>query len=160
MRSSFVNKILVAGAVVMAAFCESGAAEKQENAAVWSEDYAQVRKMAAEKKLPVIMLFSGSDWCPPCIRLDKTVFHQKKFADFAKSGKALFFHADFPRRKSQPENISKQNRHLMQVYRVEGVPTVILTDHSGREFARTGFLPGGVDKYIRHLEELLKKAPK
>ena len=53
MRSSFVKKILVAGAVVMAAFCESGAAEKQETAAVWNEDYARAIKIAAEKKLPV-----------------------------------------------------------------------------------------------------------
>ena len=154
-----MKKVLLAGAVVMAAFCESGSAEVKTKP-LWSENFAQVKAEAAAKKIPMLILFSGSDWCPPCKMLDQSVFHKKEFADFAASGKVVLFHADFPRYKSQPDEVKKQNRQLMQAYNIEGVPTVVLTDASGKEFARTGYRPGGAAKYIAHLEELLKKAPK
>lgn len=155
-----MKKMLMAGAVFMAAFCESTAAEPKAEKAVWSDNYIQIRKTAAEKKLPILMLFSGSDWCPPCIRLDKTVLDTPAFAAYAAKGKFLLFKADFPRNKKIAPETAAQNRQLMQTYGVRGVPTVILTDASGKEFARTGFRPGGVKKYIAHLETLLKKAPK
>ena len=79
------------------------------------------------------------------------------FADFAASGKVILFWADFPRTKKQNSKIAAQNRQLMQVYRVNGVPSVILTDPSGKEFARTGYRPGGAQAYVEHLDKLLKK---
>ena len=130
-----------------------------EGKKIWSEDYLQARKTAAEKKLPMLILFSGSDWCPPCIRLDKTVLDTKEFADYAPE-RFVLFKADFPRRSQQAEKVVMQNRQLMHTYKVQGVPTVILTGSDGKEFARTGFLPGGVQNYIKHLEELRAKAPK
>ena len=159
MRRGFMKKVLLAGAVAMAAFCESGSAEVKTKP-LWSENFAKVKAEAAAKKVPVLILFSGSDWCPPCKMLDQSVFHKKEFADFAASGKVVLFHADFPRFKAQPDEVKKQNRQLMQTYNIEGVPTVVLVDASGKEFARTGYRPGGAAKYISHLEELLKKAPK
>lgn len=159
MRRGFMKKVLLAGAVVMAAFCESGSAEVATRP-LWSENFAQAKAAAAAKKIPVLILFSGSDWCPPCKMLEQSVFQKKAFADFASSGKVVLFHADFPRYKSQSDEVKNQNRQLMQTYNIEGVPTVVLTDASGKEFARTGYRPGGAEKYVSHLEELLKKAPK
>lgn len=159
MRRSLMKKVLLAGAVVMTAFCESGSAEVKTRP-LWNENFTQVKAEAAAKKIPVLILFSGSDWCPPCKRLDQSVFRKKEFADFASSGKVVLFHADFPRYKAQTDEVKNQNRQLMQTYNIEGVPTVVLTDASGKEFARTGYRPGGAAKYVAHLEELLKKAPK
>ena len=159
MRSRFMKKVLFAGAIAMAAFCEGGTAQMKEQA-LWSENFTQAKAEAAAKKVPVLILFSGSDWCPPCQMLDQSVFRKKEFADFASSGKVVLFHADFPRNKAQTDELKKQNRQLMQTYSIDGVPTVVLIDASGKEFARTGYRPGGAAKYVSHLEELLKKAPK
>ena len=131
-----------------------------EGKKIWSEDYLQARKTAAEKKLPMLILFSGSDWCPPCMQLDKNILDTKEFALYAKKGKFVLFKADFPRSVKKPAAVARQNQQLMQVYKVRGVPTIILAGSDGKEFARTGFMPVGVDKYIEHLETLLKKAPK
>ena len=152
---NFLSKLCLTGMFIFVA-CSLGAAEKAGES-LWFEDYAQVRRLAAQKKRPILMLFSGSDWCPPCIRLEKEVFQQKPFADFAASGKVILFWADFPRTKKQNSKIAAQNRQLMQVYRVNGVPSVILTDPSGKEFARTGYRPGGAQAYVEHLDKLLKK---
>ena len=148
---------MFAAVILVSVACSLGAAEKSKPS-LWFEDYAQARKLATEKKRPILMLFSGSDWCPPCIRLEKEVFQQKPFADFAASGKVILFWADFPRTKKQNSKIAAQNRQLMQVYRVNGVPSVILTDPSGKEFARTGYRPGGAQSYVEHLDHLLEKA--
>ncbi len=152
----FVQKILFAGVFLFAAAACFAAGEK----AVWSENYLQARKAAASAKIPMLILFSGSDWCPPCMQLDKKILDTKEFAAYAGKGKFVLFKADFPRSVKKPAAIARQNQQLMHVYRVQGVPTIILASADGKEFARTGYLPVDVKKYIEHLETLLKKAPK
>ena len=153
---NLVQKLLFAGVFLFAAVVCSAA----ENKAHWSENYLQARKTAAGKNIPMLILFSGSDWCPPCMQLDKNILDTKEFALYAKKGKFVLFKADFPRSVKKPAAVARQNQQLMQVYKVQGVPTIILAGSDGKEFARTGFMPVGVVKYIEHLETLLKKAPK
>ena len=156
MMKRFVQKFLFAGVFLFAAVSCFAAGNK----AVWSENYLQARKAAAAKKIPMLILFSGSDWCPPCMQLDKTILDTKEFAAYAGKGKFVLFKADFPRAVKKPAAIAQQNQQLMQIYRVQGVPTIILAGADGKEFARTGFIPVSAKKYIEHLEKLLKKAPK
>lgn len=152
-------KKFLSAVFIIAVVCTLCGAERQAKEVKWNTNYAVAQKMAAEKKIPILMLFSGSDWCPPCIMLDNNVLKTLQFAEFAASGKAVLFHADFPRRKKQPHQLTVQNNQLMEKYQIQGVPSIVLTDAAGKEFARTGYRPGTVEKYIEHLEELLKKAP-
>jgi protein disulfide-isomerase len=55
------------------------------------------------------------------------------------------------------KEIAKQNQDLSDKYRIEGFPTVVLMDATGKELARTGYVPGGGTAYVAHLKELLKK---
>ena len=120
----------------------------------WLTDLEQAKKTAAEKKLPILADFSGSDWCGWCIKLDSEVFSKKEFKDFAR-GNLVLFMADFPRTKKQDEKTRKQNAELMKKYEVEGFPTVLMMDAEGKVFARTGYEPGGAAAYIAHLKELI-----
>jgi thioredoxin-related protein len=125
----------------------------------WSTDFEQAKKTALEKKLPILMDFSGSDWCLWCQRLDSEVFLQKAFKDYAKDNIVLFM-ADFPMRSKQADELRAQNRKLQSNYRVAGYPTVILVNAQGEETARTGYRKGGAEAYVEHLKELLAaKAP-
>ena len=153
---NLVQKMLFAGVVLWGTVSCFAA----ESKAVWSENYLQARKVAAAKKIPMLILFSGSDWCPPCMQLDKNILDTKEFAAYAGKGKFVLFKVDFPRSVKKPAAVARQNQQLMQVYRVQGVPTIILAGADGKEFARTGFIPVSAKKYIEHLEKLLKKAPK
>jgi len=122
----------------------------------WLTDFSQAKKAAAEKSLPILADFSGSDWCGWCIKLDKEVFSQKEFKAFAKDHVVLFL-ADFPREKKQKADVKAQNEQLMQAYGVQGFPTVLLLDAGGKVIARTGYKRGGAGAYVEHLKELLKQ---
>ena len=132
------------------------AAAAQETA--WMTDFAQAKKLAAERKLPILVDFAGSDWCGWCIKLDKEVFSQPAFKTYAAQHVVLFL-ADFPRQTALPAALKKQNDALAERYGIEGFPTVLLLDASGKELARTGYQAGGAEAYVQHLEALLKTGP-
>ena len=50
----------------------------------WLTDFELAKKQAKEQKKPILMLFTGSDWCPPCKMLKKDFFNSDKFADRSK----------------------------------------------------------------------------
>jgi len=122
----------------------------------WLTDFTKAKQEAAEKKLPILADFSGSDWCGWCIKLDKEVFSQKEFKAYAKDNVVLFL-ADFPRLKEQPAELKKQNEQLSKEYAVSGFPTVLLLDAAGKVIARTGYRKGGAGAYVEHLKDLLKQ---
>lgn len=122
----------------------------------WLTDFEAAKKNAAEKKLPILVDFSGSDWCGWCIKLEKEVFSRKEFKRYAKDSLVLFL-ADFPSRKKQSETVKKQNRALAEKYGVRGYPTVLLLDADGKVLARTGYRKGGAKGYVKHLKKLLGK---
>jgi thiol:disulfide interchange protein len=120
----------------------------------WLTDFEAAKAAAAKRGVPILIDFSGSDWCGWCIRLDKEVFKQDAFRDFASESVVLFL-ADFPRRSKLPAEQRKQNEQLMRKYGVRGFPTVLLVDKTGKELARTGYRRGGPEAYVEHLRELI-----
>jgi thioredoxin-related protein len=121
----------------------------------WEDDFAKAKKEAAEKGLPILMDFTGSDWCIWCKRLDKEVFSTSEFKKYARKNLVLFV-ADFPRQSQLPKKTSAQNKELAKTYGIRGFPTVVLVDADGKEIARTGYQEGGGDAYVSHLKDLLK----
>lgn len=121
---------------------------------VWLTDFEAAKKTAAEKKRPILIDFSGSDWCGWCIKLDKEVFSKKDFKQYAENNLVLFL-ADFPRRKKQSSAVKKQNQELVQRYGIRGYPTILLLDASGNVLAKTGYQRGGAKAYVKHLQKLL-----
>jgi thioredoxin-related protein len=128
----------------------------QESGNTWLTDFNKAKKEAAEKKLPILADFSGSDWCGWCIKLDKEVFSRKEFKEFAADNLVLFL-ADFPRKKELAADVKTQNEQLLKAYGVEGFPTVLLLDAGGKVIARTGYRKGGAGAYVDHLKDLLKQ---
>lgn len=140
-------------ALIAAALSLSAAAMAGEG---WITDFEAAKKEAAEKKRPILVDFSGSDWCGWCIKLDSEVFSKKEFKDYASQNLVLFL-ADFPRNNKQTDAVKKQNDELAKKYKVEGFPTVLLLDSEGQVLTKTGYRAGGAEKYVEHLKELLKK---
>jgi protein disulfide-isomerase len=121
----------------------------------WLTDFEAAKKQAAEKNLPILADFSGSDWCGWCIKLDNEVFSKDVFKAYAQDNLVLFL-ADFPSRKPQPEDVKKQNEILQKEYGIRGFPTVLLLDAEGKVLERTGYQAGGPEKYVEHIKKLLK----
>jgi thioredoxin-related protein len=121
----------------------------------WLTDFAAAQKAAKETGKPILINFSGSDWCGWCIKLDKEVFAKLEFTSYAKDNLVLV-HADFPMRKEQPEKEAAQNKKLAATYGVKGYPTILLVDATGKEVARTGYRKGGPAAYVEYLKTLVK----
>ena len=122
----------------------------------WLTDFQEAQRVAAAEKRPILVDFSGSDWCGWCIRLDKEVFSQAAFQEYARKNLVLFL-ADFPRGKELPEKLQAQNEELAKKYGIRGFPTVLLLDAAGGVAAQTGYRPGGAEAYVKHLRDLLSE---
>jgi thioredoxin-related protein len=119
----------------------------------WTEDYAAARKAAKKNDKDLLIKFTGSDWCPPCQMLEKEVFTQKAFTEYAPD-EFVRVYLDFPNRKNQSAQVKKQNAQLAEAYAIKGYPTVFLADHTGIPYAKTGYRRGGDAKYVEHLKSL------
>lgn len=65
---------------------------------IWLTDYSEACKLATEKQQPILLNFSGSDWCVPCMRMKKDFFESQEFSTYASTNLVLL-RADFPRGK-------------------------------------------------------------
>lgn len=122
----------------------------------WLTDYEAAKALAAESGKPILMDFTGSDWCGWCIRLKKEVFSQPAFLQYASENLVLLM-LDFPSQKPQSDDLKAQNQALAEQFDIKGYPTIILADAEGNEIARTGYQRGGAEKYVEHLKELLNE---
>jgi thioredoxin-related protein len=114
----------------------------------WKTDYdASVAEAKSTNKL-VLLDFTGSDWCGYCKLLDKEVFSQADFQDFVKSH-FVAVTVDFPHGTALPDNIKQQNDKLQSQYGIQGFPTLIVVNASGKELGRmTGYQPGSGPKAV------------
>jgi len=98
----------------------------------WTDNLtAAVGKAKAEKK-PILVLFTGSDWCPPCQKLEKTILLQPAFKDFAKKHLVLLF-LDFPHDTKLDDGVKQQNESLAKKFSVEAYPTILILSADGQK---------------------------
>ncbi|MEI6563606.1 MAG: thioredoxin family protein [bacterium] len=122
----------------------------------WLTSLETAKTEAAKRNVPILADFSGSDWCGWCIKLDKEVFSTPAFKKYASENLVLLL-VDFPNKKHQTAEIKKQNAQLQKKLGIQGYPTVVLMDAEGQVLGQTGYQPGGGEKYVAHLQELLGK---
>ena len=122
----------------------------------WLHDYNKAQEEAKTNHKLLFLNFTGSDWCGWCIKLDKDIFSQPQFKNFAHDNLVLV-ELDFPRRKSQPTEERKQNMQLAQQYEVLGFPTIVVLNSNGQKVWKfDGYFPGGPEAFIEQLQKLPK----
>lgn len=121
----------------------------------WLTDFEKAKTAAKAQGKYILMDFSGSDWCGWCVKLDKEVFQQQAFKDYADENLVLML-ADFPRDKSgQSEDEIKQNEALSKEFAVRGFPTVFVLSPDGDVVEKTGYQAGGPEAYVAHIKEII-----
>ena len=98
----------------------------------WLDDLQAALAKGKKENKPVFALFTGSDWCPPCQKLEKNVLLQPAFKAFAEKHLVLLF-LDSPQKTKLDEKIQKQNEQLSKKFNVEGVPTTIILSADGQK---------------------------
>ena len=100
----------------------------------WFGNFNKATIEANNQHKLILINFSGSDWCGPCIRLTKEIFESQTFEDYA-SKNLVLVRADFPRQKKNqlsPEQ-QKENAKLADKYNPNGTfPETLLVDENGK----------------------------
>ncbi|HEY6169678.1 MAG TPA: thioredoxin family protein [Verrucomicrobiae bacterium] len=133
------------------ALCQIHAADLE-----WLTDL-NAAKAKAKKENKILMLdFTGSDWCGWCIKLNKEVFTQPEFAEYAKKNLVLV-ELDFPAKKPQSPELKAANKKLQAEHQVRGFPTIIAMSPEGKVlWKQPGYLAGGPKAFIAKLDEARK----
>jgi protein disulfide-isomerase len=121
-----------------AAFIAAFAIAAAEGKPGWLTNFKQAQEEAKANKKLVLMDFTGSDWCGWCIKLDREVFSQPAFKEYAAKNLVLL-DVDFPRGKRLTAAQTSQNEELAQRFGVQGFPTLVILDSAGKQLAQLGY---------------------
>lgn len=123
----------------------------------WLTDLEKAKELARRENKAVLLDFTGSDWCPPCIQLKRQVFSKPHFQEYADE-KLVLVEIDFPLRKELPKEQVAANQKLQNQFKVESYPTIILLDASGKELGRMeGYAGDTSASFIKKVEGMLAK---
>ena len=140
----------------LAKIAAAGLAKPEEPGEVaWVFDFAAAQKQAAAENKHLFVLFTGSDWCPWCVKLEKEFLGTKKFAAYVGT-KFVPVLVDFPNKKPLSPEQTAANQALAKKYGVEGFPTILLMSADGKVVGQAGYERGAtVDEFIKAIDTQL-----
>ncbi|GAB3851153.1 hypothetical protein GCM10028822_17510 [Hymenobacter terrigena] len=130
---------------------------KAELPAGWISDLDAAQAQAKATNRPIVAVFSGSDWCKPCIMYEQEVFAKPEFMTYAKD-KLVLAHFDFPRlKKNQPTAAQlKLNEAAAAQLNKEGdFPLAVVIAPDGKVLAKTGYIAGGPAAFEAYLKKVV-----
>lgn len=153
-----MRKIFITVLVVMGSF----AVQAQE--LKWETDINKAISASNKSKKPMLLFFTGSDWCGWCIRLQKEVLKTPEFAAWATKNVVLV-ELDYPRKTAQSEAIKAQNAGLQESFGIQGFPTVLFANAVVKDgkvnFSplqeKTGYVAGGPSAWLAVADGILNK---
>ena len=119
---------------------------------VWETDWNKALEKAGKSGQPVLVDFTGSDWCPGCIYLRKNIFDTDAFAKYAGDNNFMLVELDFPRTegKMPPEQL-KFHEELMRRYGISVFPSVLLMEGNGAPYAKIVGPSRTAEEYLKKL---------
>jgi thioredoxin-related protein len=121
----------------------------------WLTDFEQAKLQAKQRNQMILLSFSGSDWCAPCIKMKREVFDTPQFQDFA-AGSLVLVKADFPRHKKNLLDAKQKahNERLAEQYNPNGkFPLTILLDSNGKLVKEwDGYTDMKPENFIREIQ--------
>ncbi len=128
----------------------------------WHTNFTKVSALAAEQDKPILLFFHGSDWCPPCILMQKEVFQNAEFISFV-SGKILFQDVDFPFNIKLSSEQYTHNQKLKSKFGLpeeytQGFPQVVIVDANGKVlYQEKGYAGEGTKKLMDKITSIIKQ---
>lgn len=124
----------------------------------WKTSYEDALSISEAENKPIVLVFAGSDWCGPCIKLERNIWQSEAFVTYSNEHYVLY-KADFPRKKANQltVDIKKQNNKLAEMYNPNGhFPLVVLLDSNEKVLGNTGYKKLSPDAYISLLNSFVK----
>ena len=124
----------------------------------WIIDFTTAKEEAVKNNKPIILVFQGSDWCAPCIKLDREIWSTEIFKNYSKEH-YIMLQADFPRKKKikLSDKQTESNKQLAEIYNNQGFfPFVVVLDHEGNILGQTSYKKTTPENYIKELNSFIK----
>ncbi|GGK56818.1 MULTISPECIES: thioredoxin family protein [Flavobacteriaceae] len=129
-------KILIFSFLIVITFTSSGYAQdsfaiNHDSNGIWQQDFSKTAKLTEFTDKPMLIFFTGSDWCGPCKMLISDVFKSEKFNNEVKNNFVLY-EADFPRNKNLVTASQRSDNYkLKSKYSVSSYPTIVIVNEKG-----------------------------
>ena len=138
-----------------------GAFVTQAQELKWYTDVREAITVSNKVKKPMLMFFTGSDWCGWCIRLQNEVLKTPEFKKWA-TDNVVLVELDYPRRTPQTPELKNQNNELQQAFGIQGFPTVYFTSAEAidgkvnfKGLGQTGYVAGGPSAWLTVAEGIV-----
>ncbi|WP_299528752.1 thioredoxin family protein [uncultured Lutibacter sp.] len=128
------------------------------NAQKWQTNFEEAKNLASKENKNIILVFQGSDWCAPCIKLNKEIWSTEEFKTYSEKNYVMLL-ADFPRKKKNElsDTQQQQNNQLMEKYNLQGYfPFVAVLDKNANLLGNTGYKKISPSEYIKLLNSFKK----
>lgn len=152
-----MNKIVLLFVLVF------GSMTTQAQELTWETNINKAIEVSNKTNKPLLLFFTGSDWCGWCIRLQKEVLKTPEFTKWANENVVLV-ELDYPRRTPQTAEIKKQNAELQQAFGIQGFPTIFFARGTTKDgkinfqgIGNTGYVAGGPTAWLAVANGILKK---
>lgn len=132
-----LSKILVTMLATTASIGLTQTLSAQEAAQTshWLTSLDAAKSQAKSQNKPIYLLFTGTEWCPWCIKMERDVFSKPGFWSSFQN-KFVFIKVDIGRKQTDEQT------HLMDMYGIMGVPSVLILNADGQEVGRLGYPSG------------------
>lgn len=118
----------------------------------WVNTYSEAVAQSQSTGKPIVILFTGTNWCPACMKLEKEVLKSSEFAQMV-GQKFIFLKAEFPDYSNVAASPFKT---LLDRYGIEAFPTIVVVNASGQQLYTVNYREGGARAYAQELLQKLK----
>lgn len=127
-------------------------ANAKAGAIQWLTDLPKAQSKANAEKKSVLLVFHGSDWCPPCVEMQRQLLESPAFEAYAQKALVLV-DVDFPQNVKQSDDLKQPNLALKTKFNVgDSLPAIVLLNESGETvFQEAGYESGGASGVISNL---------
>ncbi len=140
-----------------------GLVSAQAQEVKWYTDVKEAIAIGDKENKPLLMFFTGSDWCGWCIRLQKEVLTTPEFTKWAKE-KVILVELDYPRGVPQTAEVKQQNAEIQRAFGVQGYPTVYFAKAVSKDgkvnfqgLGKTGYVAGGSVAWLEVADGILNQ---
>ncbi|KLT71502.1 MULTISPECIES: thioredoxin family protein [Flavobacterium] len=147
--------------IFLIAFFLVGAFVAQAQELKWHTDVKEAIAISNKENKPMLLFFTGSDWCGWCIRLQNEVLKTAEFSKWA-SQNVVLVELDYPRRTPQTPELKNQNNELQQAFGIQGFPTIYFTSAESKDgkvnfkgLGHTGYVAGGPTAWLAVAEGIV-----
>lgn len=120
----------------------------------WCEDYSKSKELSQRNSKPILILFTGTSWCPACMKLEREVINNPRFAQ-AVGNNFIFYKAEFSE-PTEEAMMRSPDKALVDRYGIKAFPTMIVIDGNGKQLFTVNYRAGGVDSYAQELNQKLQ----